>query len=303
MGSSDHVEIQRRLRSEIAGEVHGDRFTRGRYATDASIYQMMPAGVVIPKTIEDVQASIQIAREFGLPITPRGGGTSQCGQTVNHGLILDNSRYLNKLISLDVEQRRCVVEPGIVLDDLNRQLKPHGLWYPVDVSTSSRATIGGMTANNSCGQRSIYYGTMRHNVHSIDAILPNGDFMHFGELPESSNALANNQKTLVGNLLKLGTDEAETIKARFPTVLRRVGGYNIDALIPKTEQQSEKHNLSNLLVGSEGTLAYSTAIELQLWPLPNNRVLGVCHFPQFLSSDGRHSIPCRVRPSRNRAGR
>ena len=281
MASSDHVEIQRRLQSEIAGEVHGDRFTRGRYATDASIYQMMPAGVVIPKTIEDVQASIQIAREFGVPITPRGGGTSQCGQTVNHGLILDNSRYLNKLISLDVEQRRCVVEPGIVLDDLNRQLKPHGLWYPVDVSTSSRATIGGMTANNSCGQRSIYYGTMRHNVHSIDAILPNGDFMHFGELSESSNALADNHRTLVNNLLKLGADEAETIKARFPTVLRRVGGYNIDALIPKTEQPSEKHNLSSLLVGSEGTLAYSTAIELQLWPLPNNRVLGVCHFPSF----------------------
>lgn len=281
MANSDHVEIQRRLRSEIAGEVYGDIFTRGRYATDASIYQIMPAGVVVPKTLEDIQASLQIAREFGISITPRGGGTSQCGQTINHGLILDNSRYLNKLISLDVEQRRCVVQPGMVLDELNRLLKPHGLWFPVDVSTASRATIGGMAANNSCGQRSIYYGTMRHNVHSIDAILPDGDFMHFGELPDSLTAFPDNQKTLIDELLKLGADEAETIKSRFPSVLRRVGGYNVDALIPKHEQTTGKHNLSNLLVGSEGTLAYSTAIELQLWPLPENRVLGVCHFPSF----------------------
>jgi len=126
--------------------VFDDLFTRGRYATDASVYQIMPASVVIPRSIEDVRKTIAFAQEFELPITPRGGGTSQCGQTVNTGLIIDNSRYLNKLIELDATNHRCVVEPGMVLDDLNRLLKPHGLWFPVDVSTSSRATIGGMAA-------------------------------------------------------------------------------------------------------------------------------------------------------------
>jgi len=170
-----HSDLQRRLHAEIKGTVHTDPFTRGRYATDASIYQMMPAGVVVPCTVEDVQTTLGLAREFDMPITARGGGTSQCGQTINSGLIIDNSRYLNKLLELDVANRRCVVQPGIVLDELNRILKPHGLWFPVDVSTASRATIGGMAANNSCGQRSIHYGTMRHNVHSIEAITPNGE--------------------------------------------------------------------------------------------------------------------------------
>jgi len=153
-----HAEIHNRLSRELAGEVYGDLFNRGRYATDASIYQMMPAGVVLPRSIEDIECALQIAREFKVPVTARGGGTSQCGQTVNTGLIIDNSRHLNKLLELDVPNQRCTVEPGIVLDELNRQLKPHGLWFPVDVSTASRATIGGMTANNSCGQRSIHYG-------------------------------------------------------------------------------------------------------------------------------------------------
>jgi len=156
-----NTDLQRRLSTELAGDVQFDRFTRGRYATDASIYQMMPAGVVIPRNVDDIQATLEIASEFETPITARGGGTSQCGQTVNSGLIIDNSRHFNQLLELDVPNRRCVVQPGIVLDELNRQLKPHGLWFPVDVSTASRATIGGMAANNSCGQRSIHYGTMR----------------------------------------------------------------------------------------------------------------------------------------------
>jgi len=286
--------------------VFDDLFTRGRYATDASVYQIMPASVVIPRTIEDVQTTIAFAQEHALAITPRGGGTSQCGQTVNSGLIIDNSRYLNKLIELDVKNRRCVVEPGMVLDDLNRLLKPHGLWFPVDVSTSSRATIGGMAANNSCGQRSIHYGTMRHNVHSIDAILPNGNSMHFGEIDKpakafdasrshdanrththtQSGAAANHSRDqLISNLLSLGRTNATLINERFPSVLRRVGGYNLDALMPEPKPAGITpegvQNLSHLLVGSEGTLAYSTAIELKLSPLPQQRVLGICHFPSF----------------------
>ena len=142
-----NAELHRRLRAEVAGNVYVDSFTRGRYATDASIYQIMPAGVVVPRNREDIKTTIEIAREFETPVTARGGGTSQCGQTVNSGLIIDNSRHFNQLLELDVSSRRCVVQPGIVLDELNRLLKPHGLWFPVDVSTASRATIGGMAAN------------------------------------------------------------------------------------------------------------------------------------------------------------
>jgi len=263
------------LAATIEGQILGDAFSLGRYATDASIYQILPAGVVIPKTIDDVQASISFAREQGLSVLPRGGGTSQCGQTVNHSLVLDNTKYLNGLIALDIPNRRCVVQPGIVLDDLNRMLRPHGLWFPVDVSTASRATIGGMAANNSCGGRSLRYGTMRDNVRSITGFLADGQKRQFAEVatPEPGDAL-------VQELLSLGAREASEISARFPNLLRRVGGYNIDALTPR----NGPNNFAHLLVGSEGTLSYFTEIELSLAPLPGEKVMGVCHFPTFASA-------------------
>lgn len=270
-------DFERRLRREISGEVMFDVFNRGRYATDASFYQMMPHGVVVPRTIEDVEACISVAKEYGTPLLARGGGTSQCGQTVNHALVMDNSKHLNRVLELDVENFRCVVEPGIVLDELNRILKPHGLWFPVDVSTASRATIGGMCANNSCGGRSIRYGIMRNNVLSIDAILADGQKMHFGEVNRNNLPSDLVRPQLVQDMLALGAKNADEIEARFPKVLRRVGGYNIDALTPSDGLNS----LSDLLVGSEGTLAYSSAIELKLAPLVKNKVLGVCHFPTF----------------------
>src|ERR1700686_120487 len=172
--------LERRLKAEVAGDVLFDRFSRGRYATDASHYQMMPVGVVVPRTIEDAERAIALARAEGASVLPRGGGTSQCGQAVNESLVIDCSKYLNRILQLDAAGRRCAVEPGIVLDDLNRALKPHGLWFPVDISTASRATIGGMAANNSCGARSLRYGTMRDNVLSIDAVLADGISAHFG---------------------------------------------------------------------------------------------------------------------------
>ena len=150
--------LERKLRKEVAGDVLFDGFSRGRYATDASHFQMVPVGVVVPRTIEDAKRSIGIANQEGVTVLARGGGTSQCGQTINHSLVIDCSKHLNKILELDVENKRCVVEPGIVLDDLNRALKAHGLWFPVDISTASRATIGGMTGNNSCGARSLRYG-------------------------------------------------------------------------------------------------------------------------------------------------
>ncbi|MDA3857965.1 MAG: FAD-binding oxidoreductase, partial [Roseovarius sp.] len=265
--------IRSRLSRDIEGETRFDAFSTGRYATDASIYQIMPAGVVIAKTANDVAAALEAAREAEIPLTMRGGGTSQCGQTVNSGLIVDCSKYLNRIIELDVAGRRAVVEPGIVLDDLNRALKPHGLWFPVDVSTASRATIGGMVGNNSCGSRSLRYGTTRDNVARIEGLLADGTAFDFG--PGSGNRVP---EPLLRQMLDLGAREADEIAARFPKVQRRVGGYNIDALVPG----AAPINLAHLLIGSEGTLAISTAIEIKLSPLPSkSRVLGVCHFPTF----------------------
>src|SRR6185312_11592457 len=151
MTDTDAGKLQQRLSHEISGGVFFDVFNRGRYATDASFYQIMPAGVVVPRSVDEALRALAITREAGRKVTPRGGGTSQCGQTINDGIVVDLSKHLNRLLSLDVGNRTCVVEPGIVLDDLNRQLKKHGLWFPVDVSTASRATIGGMAGNNSCG--------------------------------------------------------------------------------------------------------------------------------------------------------
>jgi FAD/FMN-containing dehydrogenase/Fe-S oxidoreductase len=279
MSSSAPTSLQRRLDAAITGDVLFDAFNRGRYATDASFYQIMPHGVVVPRTIDEALRALEICREDGRIVTPRGGGTSQCGQTVNDGVVIDFSKHLNKIISLDVENRSCVVEPGIVLDDLNRQLRKHGLWFPVDVSTASRATIGGMAGNNSCGGRSLRYGTMRDNTTSLEAALADGTLLHFGEVPRDLSRFEGNDasRELFADMLALGEREATEIAERFPKVQRRVGGYNLDALVPS----NRPNNMAHLLVGSEGTLAFTTRVELKLWPIIRNKVLGVCHFGSF----------------------
>jgi FAD/FMN-containing dehydrogenase/Fe-S oxidoreductase len=271
--------LERRLKAEHGGDVLFDRFSRGRYATDASHYQMMPVGVVVPRSVAAAERAIAIARQEGVSVLARGGGTSQAGQTVNQSLVIDCSKHLTGILALDVEGRRCVVEPGIVLDDLNRALKPHGLWFPVDISTASRATIGGMTANNSCGGRSLRYGPMRDNVLSIDAVMADGTAAHFGPVAAdlSDGPASPELKSLAHDLLALGAREADEVRARFPAVQRRVGGYNLDALIPGRNDL----NLAHILVGSEGTLAFSTRIELKLWPVLGRRVVGACHFGRF----------------------
>lgn len=265
--------IHKGLAGKIQGQLLTDEFDRGRYATDASSYQMMPLAVVVAKNEHDVAATLGYARSQGIPVLPRGGGTSQCGQTVNHAIVLDYSKYMNRVIELDLENFRCRVESGIVLDELNRHLKPHGVWFPVDISTASRATIGGMAGNNSCGSRSIRYGLMRDHVASIDAVLPNGETLDFGETDTASK----NLHPIFGALLGIGERERDEISARFPKVLRRVGGYNIDALV----SADDTVNMAHLLVGSEGTLACTRSIELKLSPVPKNKLLGICHFPSF----------------------
>jgi len=276
MGVTVRPGLERRLKAALKGAARFDAATRGRYATDASAYQVMPLGVVFPEGPADVAEALRIAREEGVPVLPRGGGTSQCGQTVNDALVLDCSRHMTRLLSLDVAARRAVVEPGLVLDELNRALAPHGLWFPVDVSTASRATIGGMAGNNSCGSRSLRYGTMRDNTVAIDAILADGTEARFGPLDAVTDRPV--PDALVADLLALGEREADEILARFPAVQRRVGGYNLDALLPSNRPQ----NLAHLLVGSEGTLGVSTAIALSLAPLlPARKRLGACHFGSF----------------------
>ena len=269
--------LQQRLHCEIQGEVLFDAFSRGRYATDASIYQIEPLGVVVPKSREDATAAIAIAREEGVPVLPRGGGTSQCGQTVARALVVDCSKYLDRVISVDIEGRRARVEPGVVLDRLNRLLRKDRLFFPVDPSTASRATIGGMTANNSCGSRSLRYGNMVHNVRGIDALLADGTSAWFGEVPGNftDGVMPQRYGELVTRMRALHRREAEEIERRFPKVLRRVGGYNIDSI------DDNGHNMARLLVGSEGTLAFFNEIELELQPVPAHRVLGICHFPTF----------------------
>jgi FAD/FMN-containing dehydrogenase/Fe-S oxidoreductase len=269
--------LARRLGRAVRGDVLFDDFSRGRYSTDASIYQIRPIGVVVPHDEADLLATLAIAREEGVPVVPRGGGTSQCGQTVGEGLVVDTSRYFNRLLAVDAEAGWVRVEPGLVLSQLNKALAAKGLFFPVDPSTASRATLGGMAGNNSCGSRSLRYGQMVDNVEAIDAVLADGTAHHFAWVPGNPDETAGDPRylDLVQRMRAIGAREAEEIERRWPKVARQVAGYNIHTIDPAG------HNMASLLVGSEGTLGFFTAIELKLAPLPSVRVLGVCHFPSF----------------------
>ena len=276
----DTALLAKRLRQETSGEVMTDSASRGRYATDASIYQAMPVAVFVPKTAEDIASAIQIAAELKVPVLPRGGGTSQCGQTTGAALVIDNSKYFRNILDLNIDKGYVEVEPGMVLDHLNASLKQYGLWYPVDVSTAAQATIGGMAGNNSCGSRSIAYGNMVHNVLGIDAWLADGQVAQFGNYANSSGAA----KQLGDFVKSLAHTLQPEIEAHFPKVLRRVAGYNLDIFHPQSElpyTQDGSVNLAHLLVGSEGTLAYFKSLKLWLAPLTKHKVLGIVNFASF----------------------
>ncbi len=275
--------LSERLAREVRGDVLFSRGDRGRYATDASIYQVDPIGVLVPETFDDVRVAVDMCRDLRVPLVARGAGTSQCGQTVGEALVLDNSKYLNQLVELDVAGMTATVEPGIVLDQLNAKLRPHGVWFPVDVSTSAQCTLGGMAGNNSCGSRSIAYGNMVHNVLGIDALLSDGTEGHFGPLtgmPTDRTRIG----TLVRRLGDLAARERDEIARQVPKVLRRVGGYNLDIFNPQSVRPYTADgsvNLAHLLVGSEGTLAVTRRLTLKLSPLPSNKILGVVNFPSL----------------------
>ncbi len=268
-----------RLARETQGEVRFGAGDRGRYATDASIYQIEPVGVLIPRSIADVQAALAICREEGIPVLPRGAGTSQCGQTVNRALVLDCTPHLRRVLA--IEGDTAVVESGITLGALNEALRAHKRFFPVDPSTHARCTIGGMAGNNSCGSKSIRYGLMADNVLAIDALLADGSRFGFGALPDNFGAeMPAPVAELIQRLRDIGAAEAEEIAARYPPLLRRVGGYNLDVLTPAA-REAGRANLARLLVGSEGTLAFSAALTLKLAPVKPRKVVGICQFPSF----------------------
>ena len=270
------LSLAARLRRELEGEVLFDPVSRGLYSTDASIYQIEPVGVVVPRTVQDVATAIEIAVQEGVPVLPRGAGTSQGGQAVGRALVIDTSKHLGAISGLDADAGTVRVEPGVVLDELNRWLAPHGLFYPVDVATSSRATLGGMAGNNSSGARSIRYGIMADRVRAIDAVLADGTALRFGELHESDNGAVG--VALARHMWEIRSREANELSRRVPKVLRHVAGYNLHRL------EKPGLNLAPLLVGSEGTLAFFTSLELDLARLPSHRLLGICRFPDLESA-------------------
>ncbi|HWP13392.1 MAG TPA: FAD-binding oxidoreductase, partial [Ramlibacter sp.] len=272
--------LAQRLASQTQGEVLFSAADRGRYATDASIYQVMPIGVFVPRSSDDVKLALDICRDLKVPVVPRGAGTSQCGQTVGAGLVIDHSKHVRQIVHFDAATRTAEVEPGMVLDHLNLALKKLGLWYPVDVSTSAQATLGGMAGNNSCGSRSIAYGNMVHNVLGAQAWTSDGELHRFGRFEDCTGAARE-----IGQRVKeLAAALAPEIDLLWPRMLRRVGGYNLDIFGNRNERPYTPDgsvNLAQLLVGSEGTLALTRSLTLQLAELPKAKVLGVVNFPTF----------------------
>ena len=286
----DAQGLARELRAAIAGEVHFDGASRAMHATDASVYQIIPLGVVTPRSRDDVLQVVRICRRHGVSITARGGGTSQAGQAIGAGLSLDFSRYMNRVLDLDTEAATVTVEPGIVLDELNALLKTHGLQLPLDLSTSNRATIGGMIANNSAGTRSIIYGKTIDYVETLDVLFSDGSSASLGPLSEEALGAKLERQDLEGaayrTVQRLGLELDAEIRQRYPSIQRRVGGYNLDEFVPKGETARSTHsfNLARILVGSEGTLGLTVAAKMRLAPLPPLRALCSVQFDDLLEA-------------------
>jgi FAD/FMN-containing dehydrogenase/Fe-S oxidoreductase len=274
---SDSAQLQHELSAIVEGEVRFDPYSRALYSTDASIYQIEPVGVVIPRHTADVQAVIETCNRNGVAVLPRGGGTGLSGQTVNHAVVIDFSKYMHDILEINSDERWVRTQPGITLDELNRQIRPHGLMFTPDPSTSSRANVGGAMGNNSCGSHSIIYGKTVDHVLEMDVTLSDGSQTIFRNVEsgalEAKLALSGLEGEIYRGVRDISARSAELVEARFPKILRRVGGYNIDRTNSGTAI-----NLSELMVGSEGTLAAVTSARLNLVPIPKHKVMGVIHF-------------------------
>lgn len=276
-------DLVHELRQRIAGEVRFDPYSRVLYSTDASIYEIEPKGVVIPRSADDIQATVELASQHSIPIVPRGAGTSIVGNAIGPGIIIDCSKYLNKILEVNQEERWARIQPGVVLDQLNFHLKPFNLLFGPDVATSNRATLGGMMGNNSSGAHSLVYGKTIDHVIELKVLLANGEFARLTALSqiEWKNKIGQNGfvNSLYAKVDQLVREHREEIERRFPKILRRVAGYNLDEFVRQSH-----HNLAKLIVGSEGTLAVMVEAKVNLVPLPKQRVLAVVHFTDMFAA-------------------
>ena len=297
--ASQRRELEQELRQRVSGEVRFDPFSRVLYSTDASIYQMEPVGVVIPRSAADVQAVVEVARENGVPVLPRAGGTSLAGQTVNHAIVMDFSKYLNQVVEVNREESWARVQPGIVLDQLNRELLPYGLMYAPDPTTSSRACVGGGIGNNTCGAHSVIYGKSLDHIMELDVILSDASATHFRPLDsaelEARLSGAGLESEIYRGVRRLSQDNDAEIRARYPNIMRRVSGYNLDEFLTESigpyagsalsvEQGGHGFNLTRMVVGSEGTLCVATEAKVNLVPRPTMTALSVAHFQDIFQA-------------------
>ncbi|MEU6641528.1 FAD-linked oxidase C-terminal domain-containing protein [Saccharomonospora sp. NPDC046836] len=270
-------ELEQRLRREVAGDVRFDDYTRHLFSRDASMYSIMPLGVVFPRDADDVAAAVAAAREHEVPIVPRGAGTSLAGQTVGAGLVLDMSRHLNNIVELDPEARTARVQVGVVQDQLNQAAAPHGLMFGPDTSTSNRATLGGMIGNNSAGSGSVRYGMTIDHVRELDVVLSDASTAHFAPVSSARLPHVAAAATLEGALYRelpaLVKDNRDAIERGFPEFWRRATGYRLDRLAG-----AAPFDLAKFVVGAEGTLVVATSALVDLVPKPRHTVIAVGHF-------------------------
>jgi FAD/FMN-containing dehydrogenase/Fe-S oxidoreductase len=292
-----HDALRRELEQHISGEVRFDTVSRALYSTDASVYQIHPLGVVVPRTREDVVRAVEIAGRHSVSITARGGGTSQAGQAIGPGIQLDTSKYLNRILEVNEAGRWAWIEPGVVLDELNAALKKGGLRFAPDISTASRATVGGMIANNSSGARSVLYGKTIDHVLELQVVLSDGTIAHCRPLDSRQLDAACAAATLEGACYRavreLSIAHRDEIDWRFPKVLRRVGGYNLDEFV----DPARPFNLSKVIVGSEGTLGLVVAAKVNLVPLPAAKAVLTIEFEDLLDALGATPLVLRHSPS------
>lgn len=291
------ASLAKTLRANIKGDVRFDALTRTLYATDASIYEIIPLGVVLPENMDDVVATVDECRNVGTSIIPRGGGTGLTGGAVGPGVQIDLSRYMNEIGRLDLASRTIEVQPGVVLDELNDHLAAHGLQFAPDVATASRATIGGMIANNSCGARSILHGRTVDHVAGLTVVLADGEIVTFTAHPSQRNSKEPGPdaraERIGGELARIRDGCYDEMQRRFPRILRSNGGYGLDRLgPPKTPADPIK-----ILCGSEGTLGIVVRAKLRLVPIPKHTGLAVLHFDHVLDALGVTPAVLRLKPA------
>ena len=284
------------LKKAIKGEVLNDAYTLGMYATDASIYQVKPVIVVIPQDESDVKKAVALANEHKVSILPRGGGTSLAGQSVGKSMVLDFSKHINKVLEINPSEKWVRVQPGKVRDELNAELAQYNLHFAPDPATTSRANVGGMVGNNSSGMKSILYGKTVDHVLEARIILADGTECHFKEQSledyEEKAKAGDRKGKLYSQFREIVRQNAQEVEKRFPKVMRRVGGYNLDEFAGK-----ENWNLAKLVTGSEGTLAVTLELKLNLVPLPKHKTVCALHFNSFLDAIGTVSDILKYQPA------